>query len=92
MTWNSRNYQLNKMRKQLNNLKNKNVHYIDDIEIIREYLSKEAFEDVKANFIDHTIRYDRLQTETLKEMANNILIVGTGDETVVFVGESDILE
>ena len=92
MTWNSRNYQLNKMRKQLYNLKNKNVHYIDDIEIIREYLSKEAFEDVKANFIDHTIRYDRLQTETLKEMANNILIVGTGDETVVFVGESDILE
>ena len=90
MTWNSRNYQLNKMRKQLYNLKNKNVHYIDDIEIIGEYLSKEAFEDVKANFKDHTIRYDRLKTETLKEMAENILIVGTGDDTVVFVGESEI--
>ena len=92
MTWNSRNYQLNKMKKQLNNLKKKNVHYIDDIEIIGEYLSKEAFEDVKANFKDHTIRYDRLKTETLKEMAENILIVGTGDETVVIVGESEILE
>ena len=90
MTWNSRNYQLNKMKKQLNNLKKKNVHYIDDIEIIGEYLSKEAFEDVKANFKDHTIRYDRLKTETLKEMAENILIVGTGDDTVVFVGESEI--
>ena len=90
MTWNSRNYQLNKMKKQLNNLKNKNVHYIDDIGIIREYLTKEAFEDVKANFKDHTIRYDRLKTETLKEMAENILIVGTGDDTVVFVGESEI--
>ena len=92
MTWNSRNYQLNKMRKQLYNLKNKNVHYIDDIEIIREYLSKEAFKDVEANFKDHTIIYDRLQTETLEEMANNILVVGTGDETVVIVGESEILE
>lgn len=90
MTWNSRNYQLNKMRKQLYNLKNKNVHYIDDIEIIREYLSKEAFKDVEANFKDHTIIYDRLQTETLEEMANNILVVGTGDDTVVFVGESEI--
>ena len=92
MTWNSRNYQLNKMRKQLHNLKKKNVHYIDDIEIIREYLSKEAFKDVEANFKDHTIIYDRLQTETLEEMANNILVVGTGDETVVIVGESEILE
>lgn len=92
MTWNSRNYQLNKMKKQLNNLKKKNVHYIDDIEIIGEYLSKEAFEDVKANFKDHTIRYDRLKTETLKEMAENILIVGHGDETVVIVGESEIME
>ena len=90
MTGNSRNYQLNKMRKQIHNLKKKNVHYIDDIEIIREYLSKEAFDDVKANFKDHTIRYDRLKTETLKEMAENILIVGTGDDTVVFVGESEI--
>lgn len=80
------------MRKQLNSLRSRNVHYIDDIEIIREYLSEEAFEDVKANFKNHTIRYDKLKTETLKEMAENILIVGTGDETVVFVGESDILE
>ena len=93
MTWNNnKKYQLNKMRKQLYNLKNKNVHYIDDIEIIKEYLSQEAFEDVKENFKDHIIRYDRLKTETLKEMANNILIVGHGDETVVIVGESEIME
>ena len=89
----NRNYQLNKMRKQLNSLKNRNVHYIDDIEIIREYLSEEAFEDVKANFKDHTIKYDKLKTSTLKEMANNILIVGYGKEdTVVIVGEADIME
>ena len=72
MVWNNKKYQLNKMRKQLNSLKNKNVHYIDDIEIIKEYLSQEAFEDVKENFKDHTIRYDRLKIETLKEMVNNI--------------------
>ena len=88
----NRKYQLNKMKRQLHHLKRKNVHYIDNIEIIREHLSKEAFDDVKANFKDHTIRYDKLKTETLKEMAENILIVGTGDETVVFVGESEILE
>ena len=92
MMWNNKKYQLNKIKKQLNNLKNKNVHYIDDIEIIREYLSKEAFEDVKANFKDHTIRYDKLKKSTLEEMAENILIVGTGNDTVVFVGESEILE
>ena len=92
MVWNSKKYQLDKMKRQLHNLKKKNVHYIDDIEIIREYLSKEAFKDVEANFKDHTIIYDRLQTETLEEMANNILIVGHGDETVVIVGESEILE
>lgn len=86
----NRKYQLDKMKRQLHNLKKKNVHYIDDIGIIREYLSKEAFADVEANFKDHTIRYDRLKTETLKEMANNILIVGHGDETVVFVGESEM--
>lgn len=88
----NRNYQLNKMRKQLNSLRNNNVHYIDDIEIIREYLSEEAFEDVKTNFKDHTIRYDKLKTSTLKEMANNILIVGTGEDTVVIVGEANILD
>ena len=93
MTWNNnKKYQLNKMRKQIYNLKNKNVHYIDDIEIIKEYLSQEAFEDVKENFIDHAIKYDRLKTSTLEEMANNILIVGTGKDTVVIVGEKDILE
>ena len=88
MTWNSRNYQLNKMRKQLYNLKNKNVHYIDDVEIIREYLSKEAFEDVKANFKDHTIRYDKLQESTLNEMNEKILIVGSGPrDTVILIDD-----
>ena len=90
--WSSKKYQLDKLKRQLEAIRDKNVHYIDDIEIIREYLSEEAFKDVKANFKDHTIIYDRLQTETLEEMANNILVVGTGDETVVIVGESEILE
>ena len=83
---------LRKLKKKVKELKNKNVPYIDDIEFLREYLSEEAFKDVEANFKDHTIIYDRLQTETLEEMANNILVVGTGDETVVIVGESEILE
>ena len=87
MTWNSRNYQLNKMKKQLNNLKKKNVHYIDDIEIIGEYLSKEAFEDVKANYKDHTIIYDRLQESTLNEMNEKILVVGHGDKTVILIDD-----
>ena len=90
--WSSKKYQLDKLKKQLEAIRNKNVHYIDDIEIIREYLSEEAFEDVRANFKDHTIKYDSLKASTLKEMANNILIVGTGKDTVVIVGEEDILE
>ena len=90
--WNSSRYTLKKLQKQVKELRSNNVHYIDDIEIIKEYLSQEAFEDVKENFKDHIIRYDRLKTETLKEMANNILIVGHGDETVVIVGESEIME
>lgn len=92
MTLNTRSYQLKKLQKQIKELKSNNVHYIDDIEIIRKYLSEEAFEDVRANFKDHTIRYDRLKTSTLEEMSNNILIVGTGKDTVVIVGEKDILE
>ena len=90
--WNSSRYTLKKLKKQVKELKGNNVHYIDDIEIIREYLSEEAFEDVRANFKDHTIRYDRLKTSTLEEMSNNILIVGTGKDTVVIIGEKDILE
>ena len=86
----NRNYQLNKMRKQLNSLKNRNVHYIDDIEIIREYLSEEAFEDVKANFKDHAIIYDKLQESTLNEMNEKILVVGHGDETVILI--DDLIE
>ena len=82
------NYKLNKMRKQIYNLKKENVHYIDDIEIIREYLSEEAFEDVKANFKDHTIRYDRLQESTLEEMNEKILIVGSGPkDTVILIDD-----
>ena len=82
------NYKLNKMRKQLYNLKKENVHYIDDIEIIREYISQEAFEDVKANFKDHTIIYDRLQESTLEEMNKKILIVGSGPrDTVILIDD-----
>ena len=82
------NYKLNKKKKQLYNLRKENVHYIDDIEIIREYLSEEAFEDVKANFKDHTIKYDKLKKSTLEEMANNILIVGSGPKgTVILIDD-----
>ena len=88
MTWNSRNYQLNKMRKQIYNLKKENVHYIDDIEIIRECISQEAFEDVKANFKDHTIIYDRLQESTLEEINKKILVVGSGPKgTVILIDD-----
>ena len=82
------NYKLNKMRKQLYNLKKENVHYIDDIEIIREYLSEEAFEDVKANFKDHTIIYDKLQESTLEEMNKKVLVVGSGPrDTVILIDD-----
>ena len=67
---------LRKLKKKVKELKGNNVHYIDDIEIIREYLSEEAFEDVKANFKDHTIIYDKLQESTLNEMNEKILVVG----------------
>ena len=90
--WSSRKNQLDKLKRQLEAIRDKNVHYIDDIEIIREYLSEEAFEDVRGNFKDHTIKYDKLKTSTLEEMSNNILIVGTGKDTVIFTGEKDILE
>lgn len=82
------NYKLNKMRKQIYNLKKENVHYIDDIEIIREYLSEEAFEDVKANFKDHTIIYDKLQESTLEEMNKKVLVVGSGPrDTVILIDD-----
>ena len=69
---------LRKLKKKVKELKNKNVPYIEDIEFLREYLSEESYADVKANFKDHTIIYDKLQESTLEEMANNILIVGSG--------------
>ena len=79
---------LRKLKKKVKELKGNNVHYIDDIEIIREYLSEEAFKDVEENFIDHAIKYDRLKTSTLEEMANNILIVGSGPKgTVILIDD-----
>ena len=81
------NYKLNKMRKQLYNLKKENVHYIDDIEIIREYLSEEAFKDVEENFKDHTIIYDKLKESTINEMNEKILVVGHGDKTVILIDD-----
>ena len=81
---------LRKLKKKVKELKNKNVPYIEDIEFLREYLSEEAFEDVKANFKDHTIKYDRLQESTLNEMNEKILVVGHGDETVILI--DDLIE
>ena len=78
---------LRKLKKKVKELKNKNVPYIEDIEFLREYISKEAFEDVKANFIDHTIIYDRLQESTLNEMNEKILVVGHGDKTVILIDD-----
>ena len=66
------NYKLNKMRKQLYNLRKENVHYIDDIEFLKEYISEESYTDVEANFKDHTIKYDKLQESTLNEMNEKI--------------------
>ena len=78
---------LRKLKKKVKELKNKNVPYIEDIEFLREYLSEEAFEDVKANFKDHTIKYDRLQESTLNEMNEKILVVGHGDKTVILIDD-----
>ena len=79
---------LRKLKKKVKELKNKNVPYIEDIEFLREYLSQEAFEDVKANFKDHTIIYDKLQESTLNEMNEKILIVGSGlRDTVILIDD-----
>ena len=88
MTLNTRSYQLKKLQKQIKELKSNNVHYIDDIEIIREYLSEEAFKDVEENFKDHTIKYDKLKKSTLNEMNEKILIVGSGPkDTVILIDD-----
>lgn len=82
---------LRKLKKKVKELKNKNVPYIEDIEFLREYISQEAYEDVKANFIDHTIIYDGLQENTLDEMNKKILIAGSGPrDTVILI--DDLIE
>ena len=78
---------LRKLKKKVKELKGNNVHYIDDIEIIREYLSEEAFKDVEENFKDHTIKYDKLKKSTLNEMNEKILVVGHGDKTVILIDD-----
>ena len=93
--WNSSKYTLKRLQKQVKELRNNNVPYItaDDIESICKDLSKEAAADLKENGFKHnTIDYAALKTETLIELSENILIVGTGKEgTVIFTGEKDIL-
>lgn len=82
---------LRKLKKKVKELKNKNVPYIEDIEFLREYISEESYADVEANFIDHTIIYDRLQKSTLEEMNKKILIVGSGPrDTVILI--DDLIE
>ena len=84
---------LRKLKKKVKELKNKNVPYIEDIEFLREYISQEAYADVKANFIDHTIIYDGLQKSTLEEMNKKILIVGSGSrDTVILIDDIDQME
>ena len=95
MVWNSSKYTLRKLKKQVKELRNNNVPYItaDDIESICKDLSKEAATDLKENgFKNNTIDYAALKTETLIELSENILIVGTGNRTVIFTGEKNILE
>ena len=84
---------LRKLKKKVKELKNKNVPYIEDIEFLKEYISQESYADVEANFIDHTIIYDRLQESTLEEMNIKILIVGSGPrDTVILIDDVDDLE
>ena len=93
--WNSSRYTLKKLQKQVKELRSNNVPYItkEDIESICKDLSKEAAADLKENgFKNNTIDYAALKTETLIELSENILIVGTGNGTVLFTGEKDILE
>lgn len=84
---------LRKLKKKVKELKNKNVPYIEDIEFLKEYISEEAYEDVEANFKNHTIIYDRLQESTLEEMNKKILIVGYGlKDTVILIDDIDQME
>ena len=93
--WSSKKYQLDKLKRQLEAIRNKNVPYITnaDIESICKDLSKKAAADLRENgFKNNTIDYAALETETLIELSENILIIGAGDDTVIFTGEKDILE
>ena len=94
--WNSSKYTLKRLQKQVKELRSNNMPFItdDDIENICKDLSKEAATDLKENgFKNNTIDYAALKTDTLIELSENILIVGTGKEgTVVITGEKDILE
>ena len=95
MTWNSSRYTLRKLKKQVKELRNNNVPYVtaDDIESICKDLSEEAAADLRNNgFRNNTIDYAALKTETLIELSENILIVDTGENTVIFTGEKDILD
>ena len=95
MVWNSSKYTLRKLKKQVKELRSNNIPFItdDDIESICKDLSEEAAADLKENgFKNNTINYAALKTETLIELSENILIVGTGNGTVVITGEKDILE
>ena len=93
--WSSKRHQLDKLKRQLEAIRNKNVPYITDtdIESICKDLSKKAAADLRENgFKNNTIDYAALETETLIELSENILIIGAGDDTVIFTGEKDILE
>ena len=95
MVWNSSKYTLRKLKKQVKELRSNNIPFItdDDIESICKDLSKEAAADLKENgFKNNTINYAALKTETLIELSEAVLIVGTGNGTVIFTGEKDILE
>ena len=93
--WNSSKYTLKRLKKQVKELRSNNIPFItdDDIESICKDLSKEAAADLKENgFKNNTINYAALKTETLIELSEAVLIVGTGNGTVIFTGEKDILE
>lgn len=81
---------LRKLKKDLLSIKKDESPLItsDDLEVICMNLSEEAAQDLKYNgYKNNSISYKNLNTETLMELSEKILIVGSGDETVILIDD-----
>lgn len=84
------NYRLLKLKREIEKIGYKERAYIsnEDLDDICRYLSEEASQDLKSNgYKNNSISYKNLNTETLMELSEKILIVGSGDGTVILIDD-----